>query len=315
MSATPASGRNILRSPWLRLTMIIIVVGAWAWFLRRQIGALQEYPWAFDAGALTFGIGWGALYFGGLALSWTLLLRTMGGAAREVPLIAGASLWLNTMLTRYIPGNVWHIVGRIAFARDLGVSRTQVLTSATIEQGLTIMGALAVVGLTLPFWGERSDSPLWLLILIPLGLIAIHPAVMGRMLGWAALRLRRPDLAWSYSYGEMIAVIGAYTLANLAAGIALYAVLAGLSAIPLTALPELAGMATLAWVAGYLSLLTPSGLGVREAALTALLAQIVPLPVAIAGSLVHRLALTIGEVVAVGGAWIYRSVTNHLRNA
>jgi hypothetical protein len=304
---TPEARRSLLRSSWLRFTVVMVVAGAWIWFLQRQLGALQEYPWALNIGPLAIAVAWGALYFGGLALSWTLLLRTMGGAARHVPLIAGANLWLNTMLTRYIPGNVWHIVGRIAFARDLGVSRTQVLASATLEQGLTILGALAVFGVTLPFWGDRGDSPLWLLSLIPLGLIAIHPAIMGRALGWAATRLHRPDLAWSYTYAEMIAVIGAYTLANLAAGVGLYAVIAGLSDISVAAVPQMAGIAALAWVVGYLSLLTPSGLGVREAALTALLAQTVPLPVAIAGSMVHRLALTIGEIVAVGGAWLYRN--------
>lgn len=299
-AAPTRAAQRLLRSPWLRAAVFVVVLGAWGWFLGSQLDELRRYSWRLGVLPLLASITWGAFYFGGLALCWTLLLRTMGGAARAVGLTAGAYIWLSTMLARYVPGNIWHIVGRVALAGRLGVSKSQVAASATVEQLLTLMGAATVFGLSLPFWRGGAGGERWLLLLIPLGLAALHPRVLGALLGWAALRLGRPELAWPYRYGTMLALLGAFAASNFAAGMALYVIVATLTLVTPAQLPFVVGAAALAWALGYLSLLTPSGLGVREAILTTLLAQIFPLPVAIIASLLHRLTLTLGEVVAVG---------------
>lgn len=299
------SPNRVLRSPWLRALVAAGVLGAWAWFLQTQLSELRQYSWRIGALPFAASVLWGALYFVGLGLCWTLLLRSTGGTARKVPLAAGAYIWLSTMLTRYIPGNIWHIVGRVALAGQLGVSRTQVATSATVEQLLTLLGALAVFGLSLPFWGGAHQAQQWLLLLLPLGAALLHPRVLGVSLQWLAQRVRRPELAWHYRYRDMLAIGGAYSGATLAAGFALWSIMSALADATLSHIAFVIGAAAGAWVVGYLSLLTPSGLGVREAALAALLAQVFPLPSAIIGSLVYRLALTGGELVAAGTMLLY----------
>lgn len=297
--------RGLLGSPWLRAAIALAVLLAWGLFLRSQLAALRAYPWQLAPHAFLAAIAWGALYFSGLGLSWTLLLRTMGGAARGVALAAGLRIWTGTMLSRYVPGNIWHIVGRVALAERLGVSRAQVLASASVEQVLTLLGALAIFALSLPFWRGGAGEERWLLLLVPAGLALLHPRLLGAALRVVATRLRRPDLAWPYSYAAMLALLGAFTLANLSAGVALYVTVAALVEIGPGQAAFLLGAAAMAWVVGYLSFLTPGGLGVREAALTALVAQVAPLPVAIVASLLYRLALTLGEIVAAGVAMLY----------
>lgn len=277
----------------------MLVIGAWAWFLYGQLNELRSYPWQIAPASFIFGVGWGAVYFAGLGLCWTLLLRTMGGAARRVGLVAGTNLWLTTMLSRYIPGNVWHIVGRMALAERINVKPTQIMASATVEQMLVLMGAVALFGLCVPFWRGGTGSEIWLLLLIPIGLILLHPRVMGAALLWGARRFGHTALIWPYRFGEMVGLLFAYAGAKLAAGVALFILLRGLTSAGPGEFAALIGAAALSWVIGYVSLLSPSGLGVREAALTALLAQLYPLPVAIVASLVYRLVLTLGEVVAV----------------
>jgi hypothetical protein len=311
--AAPAPRRGPLRSPWLRAAVFAAVLGAWGWFLWRNLDELRSYPWQVEPAAFAGALLWGAVYFAGLAVCWTLLLRTMGGAARAVPLAEGARIWLSTMLARYLPGNVWHIVSRVALADHLGVSKSQVLASATVEQLLTLMGALAAFGLSLPFWRGGAGPEAWLLLLVPAGLALLHPRALGALMAWAARRLGRPELAWPYAYPTMLGLLGAYTLANLAPGAALYAIVGALAAAEPGQAAFLAGAAALAWAMGYLSFLTPSGLGVREAALAALLAQALPLPVAVAASLAHRLALTLGEVIAVGASFLLTTAARHSR--
>ncbi|MBV9791103.1 MAG: flippase-like domain-containing protein [Chloroflexi bacterium] len=305
---TRALPRRVIRSRWFGLGVGAIVLLAWAAFLRDHLTTLRQYSWQIAPGALVLGLVCGAIYFGGLGLCWALLLRHIAGSERAPSLWTSARVWLYSMSTRYLPGNVWHILSRVAFAEQLKIPAAQVLSSATIEQVLTLLGALAIFGLTLPFWVVVPLAQAPLLLLVPLGLILIHPAVLGRILAWAAHRAKRPELAWHYSYRDMLGLLVAYSSAMLCAGLALYAVLWGLTPIRAAELPFVLGAAALAWAIGFLSIFTPSGLGVREAILTALLASVYPLPVAIVGSLLFRLVLTCGEFLAVALAWIYQRV-------
>ncbi len=300
---TRTLSRRVIRSRWLGLAVAAAVLVAWLIFLRGQIVALQRYPWQLAPLPMALGVGWGTLYFAGLAYCWALLLHQ--NTASSGQLAAAARIWLLSMITRYIPGNVWHILSRVALADQIGVAAGRVLSSATIEQVLTLLGALALFGLTLPFWGIAAGAQAWLLLLLPLGLALLHPRVMGAALIWAAAKFKRPELAWHYSYRQVLVLLLAYVAANLCAGLALWTLLLGLTPVRSDQVALVIGASALAWAVGYLSFLTPSGLGVREALLTTLLAQVYPLPVAIVGSLLFRLVLTIGEFLAVLVAWIY----------
>ena len=289
---------------WLQALSVAInlaVFVAWGWFLSRQLGALRSYSWQIAPLAALSSVGLGAAYFVALALSWGLLLhKTSGGQFR---LGAAAQVWLSSMLTRYMPGNVWHILRRVLLANSLNVTRTQVLSSSTVEQVLTLLGALAVFGLSLPFWAAAQGYTMWLL-LIPLGLLALHPRVLGRLLAWAAHRTGRPELAWHYGMRDILQVLACYTGAFVLHGLGLLALVAGIAPTQPGDVPVVIGAAALAWALGFLSFFTPSGLGVREAVLTALLLQVYPEPVAIIAALLFRLAQTLGEALALAAGWL-----------
>ena len=293
-----------------RVVVILVVVVAWGWFLAGQIDTLQDHTWQFAPLSLLLGTFFAALYFAGLAIGWALLLVHVGQHQAVVPLHKGARIWLMSMVTRYVPGNIWHILSRVALANHLGVSKTRVLASATIEQMLTILGALAVVILTLPGWSllltnaQLGSTITITLLLLPMGLLGMHPRIFGALLTWISIRLKRPDIAWNYQYSTLLKILSVFVAANVCAGVSLAVVLAGLTPIQLADLPLILGSAALAWVIGYLSFLTPSGLGVREGVLTALLVQVYPLPVAIVASLLFRIVSTLGELVAVFISWV-----------
>jgi hypothetical protein len=132
---------------------------------------------------------------------------------------------------------------------------------------------------------------------------------MGSLMAWAAVRLKRPELAWEYTYRDILILLLANAGANLLAGLALFLLLSGMTDVHLADVPLLVGATALAWVVGYVTLFTPNGLGVREAALVALLSQVYPLPVAIVGSLLFRLVITLGEALAVLVAWVGGHIT------
>jgi uncharacterized membrane protein YbhN (UPF0104 family) len=303
--------RRVIRSPWVKLLAALIVAAFWAILIRRQLTALNSYTWNIAPPYLLLALGCAAGYFGGLALCWSLLLSAMTTA--KLNLATASRIWLMSMISRYVPGNVWHIVSRAAMAARLGVSAPLVVASATIEQGLTLAAAFGIVAATLPWWPEaalltmdsRISRQIWLPILV-LGLLLLHPHILGRVLRWMSKLTKRPELAWNYHYPTMLALLLGYGATTVLQGFALAAVLAGTTTFSIAQVPFALGAAALAWALGYLSFLTPGGLGVREGVLAALLAQIMPVPAAIVASVIFRLICTLGELVAVGVAWALR---------
>ena len=76
-----------------------------------------------------------------------------------------------------------------------------------------------------------------------------------------------------------------------------YFLLRGLYPTALKHTLVLAGIYSISWLTGFLSILVPGGLGVRDGVQAYLLSFLVPAPVAVAIALLQRLWLTVGDVV------------------
>lgn len=315
-SEHPVKLLNLYRMPppkrLLYIAGIIIPLTAWAIFLFKQYEQLQTHHWEFSGVGLAGALLSGCLYFINLALGWALLLQSMTiGHHRKVSLPNAMRVWLLTIMSRYLPGNIWHILSRMAFAKQLKVSRLQMLSSSTIEQGLVVIGAMVIAAVSLPFsmraaqLQQYSGYIILSLSALGLGLLFLHPRILGALLQWAGNRFQRPELIWEYNFSRVILLVLVYALAAVFAGLSLAAVLAGLGELRAVHLFFLIGSSAAAWLAGYLSFITPSGLGVREGVLTALLALVYPLPVAIVASLLFRITITLGEFGALLGMLVF----------
>ncbi len=289
---------------WIDSRLVVTALGialsmAWAFFLYRQLPTLRPYLQDLTPLVLFASVGWGATYFTVLSFCWALLLKRMSRTPNDVVVAVAARIWLRSMIARYIPGNIWHIAGRVLLAAQANVSAPLVVASATLEQLMMLLAALGLWLLTLPFWDVLPVEYVWPLLLLPVGLAGLHPRVLNAVLVRAGRVLKQPQLAYQYTYREIVAFLMLYQMAFLCAGFALVTLLMPLVPVSFAAVPFIVGTASLAWVVGFLSFFTPSGLGVREAVLIALLAQQYPLPIAVAASLLFRLALTLGEMLAV----------------
>ena len=300
-SSTLSLLARLRRSRWAGLLIILLVAAFWALFISRQLNSLAQYSWQLQPAALGTALVFAGLYHVTLALCWSWLLRRMG---ERLSYRQAVGAWQASMLARYVPGNVWHILSRIALASRWGAQPGRVLASSTLEQVLNVIGALALVGLTFPFWGLPATAQFWLLALVPLGLAALHPGLLGRLLDWAARRFKRPQLAWHYRYREILLPTAGYMLAMLWVGLALYATMSGLVPVSPGQLPLYVGTGALAWAVGYLSFLTPSGIGVREGVIVLVLAQVMPLPAAVVGSILYRIVVTLAELAMAGLTWV-----------
>lgn len=59
------------------------------------------------------------------------------------------------------------------------------------------------------------------------------------------------------------------------------------------------GIYTASWIIGYVTFFAPSGLGVQDVSIAALLSVFVPLPIASAIAILFRIILTLTELLTV----------------
>ena len=108
-------------------------------------------------------------------------------------------------------------------------------------------------------------------------------------------------------YSDILFITLAWCVSWIVAGTAFYVLLLALWPVaPLVAWPICIGIYAIAWDIGFVSFITPSGLGIREAAIVALFALAFPLPTGLASimALISRLVSTLAEAVCVSIAYL-----------
>jgi hypothetical protein len=295
----------------VRLAILLLALGFLAALVASQWQALQSFQWQFQP-------LWLLPSFALLAVAallelsiWRALLASLGGHLRWR---RAAETWFLSNIVRYIPGNILQFLGMAELAADDGVSRLATFTSVALHQVLNMAAGLTLAALTFALAGQGA----WLealrpvLLLAPLGLLLCHPRLLERMLNWLLALLKRPAIQVTLTWRQIGLLLLGYAATWLVMGSG-FALLAA-AVTPITASQFAALVATwiAAYVVGYLSLLTPGGLGVREGAMIVLLAPLFPAPVPTVLALTARLWVIIGEVA---GAAIALAARNRDRRA
>lgn len=199
-----------------------------------------------------------------------------------------------TQLAKYLPGGIWHFVGRFGLYRNKGMTTLQSGRTMLVENLWLVLSAFCfgvMVGFTgrdLPFLDRlpivnssalRSGVFLLCLLLWIVGLLLI-----GRFVS-----LKRRE-----SPGRLVGLLLVQAVTWLCLGLGFWVLL------PDRWNRELIGVGVgsfaLSWVAGYLTVFAPSGLGVREAVMTALLSAYMPSVEAAVYATVARLIWIVTEI-------------------
>lgn len=292
--------------PWLQAGVFVLALVFLGALIATQWNQLQAYPWQIE-------IGWLLLALVLLWLTWLLelnqwrfILGRLGGSLRYGE---AARIWFLSNIIRYIPGNVWQFLGMSEMTAQHGIPRTVTFTSIALHQAISTLAGLLLAAVYFALaghsaWFDRLRLALWL---APLGLIFLHPRVLEATLNRVLTWLKRPPLRITLTVADLARLLLAYGLVWLGFGLGFSALVRGLAPVAWTQAPWLIASYAAAYVLGYLSLLTPSGLGVREGILVLLLQAVfrAPLPAIIA--LVARLWMVIGEIggalAAAGWRW------------
>jgi glycosyltransferase 2 family protein len=201
------------------------------------------------------------------AVVWVLVLR---GQRIRMPLSAGVRILALSQLGKYLPGGIWQPVGWLEFARRAGVRRSAGGVSILVVMALTLVAAL-IVGPCLLALDGTAGAFLWLLLVAPIAIAALHPRVLDRLLAFGTRLLRRDVELPSLSFGVVLGGLAISIPSWLAYGGALALTAKSLNLGFADRFSLLGGAFAVAWAVGFLALPVPGGLAVREAVLMLLL--------------------------------------------
>lgn len=235
-----------------------------------------------------------AVYIGH-ALLWRQIMRDLSIGAPTVR--TTIRVYFTASLGRYLPGKLWQLAGLAVLARQAGLPPGRAAAAAVLGQVGFLTTGLLYLGITLPEWdsalglaGGGGPGPLtlgavllitggavmWMLVATPVGhgfrawMVRRAGARAAEGLG-AAFRLAdgiRPRDAMVWAAG--------YALSWIALGMAFTLFVAAFEPTAATMPRYLGGAVAAAYLAGYLFVLAPAGIGVREAAMLILLQRVMP---------------------------------------
>ena len=202
-----------------------------------------------------------------LAFAWWRLISALA-SDRAVPAASTMAAYAVSQYGKYLPGNVAHYAIRHAWIRRYGFPHASLGLASILEAGLLLLSALALTltadtrGLrALSILDPRAAIALLVAILAVLGLV-LHALRRARFLG----RYRLPSLPPLPVLFLCLACYCAFFV--LAAGC--LGGLAHMLAIPFDSFAMLLAASAASWLAGFIVIGAPGGLGVREAAFVAL---------------------------------------------
>jgi hypothetical protein len=290
-----------------QMVVFVLALGFLAALVRSQWQALRHYPWQLAPGWLALSyIPWGLSMALEIAMWRAIRIRIARVASaamspRPLSWARAAQIWFLSNIIRYIPGNIWQPLGMAQMCAEEGIPAEVTLTSVVVHQALS---ALAVTLLSVGYFawagqGEALRTVAPLLLALPVLALALRARWLETALNLVLRRLGRPLLRIGLRSRALAALTLGYVVSWSLIGLGFAMLVRALTPIGWEALPHLIVSFALAWLVGYLSLLTPSGLGVREGAIVWLLGGILSVPVATLASLAARLWFIAGEVTAV----------------
>lgn len=253
-----------------------------------------------DVGQFLFGLFCLFFYFLLRGLVWCKVLRATG---HHVPWTQGAFLLSISELRRYIPGNVVAVASRVSVFEKFGITKKLLLASQVVELSLILIASSVVA---LPGVLFLGDHILQVSLLSGLSQTTVYVIfgclfVMLCIVAVGTLIYIRKKLS-AFGHVSTSVTLDAFFVSLVAwlfFGLGNFFVVLSLFPVWLSDVMAISSFFVLAWLIGFLSFVTPSGLGVREAVITVALAPYLGPGGAALSAVVTRIVLVAAELVAL----------------
>ncbi len=262
------------RHAWWRLAQVFAVAAVLFYVVRRisaQWASLSALPGAVDVNWALLGAS-GAVVLGSYGvLIWTWQ-RTVLAWGERLGFREAGRIWFISNLGRYVPGKVWQIGAMGMMAQRAGVSPVAAVGSSLV---ISVVNVLVGVAITASLGaGSIAASPLALGVtaLLVAGVVAA-PWLLPRSIWLAGRVLRRELRAPELPHSAIWVAAAGCGVAWLLYGVAFRLLHVALLGHATGGLAGSTAAFTGSYIAGFLFLPAPGGIGVREDFLQRLLQQ------------------------------------------
>ncbi len=247
------------------------------------------------------------------AYGWHLILKWL---KQPITLPQSFHLWFMGLMTRWIPGPLqW--ISRIFLAKEYGVSPAIVGFASVIELGYIILSALLVslafsasAFATLLGKGHGAlASGIMLVFLAGLLAFVTQPSLIVSFLKLRSVskivkKMAKAEIEWDkvpvITTAQSLRLVGFYAGYWLISGLGFVTLAMAFTKVQLSHWPPYLAAFPASWFIGFLSIITPGGLGVREAALYFMLAPVTSKSFAVMLAVWSRIVMLISEASGVG---------------
>lgn len=262
---------SALRSPAVKWTFLVVALALGVVAVVRNwpeiTAALEELRWTTVIASLLASL----IYIWCTMLSWRAVLGDLGS---RMTLPVSLTMFGLSQIGKYIPGGVWNFVAVAEIGADHQIPRRRSLSAMAVSILISLMTGLALGTVAFVLSpAEALQRWEWLLFVAPLLILMLLPPVMNRLIGMLLKITRRPGLEHPLTFAGLGRASAWAVIGWLMAGVHVWLLAVDLGMAPSVRTWALGTAAyALAWVAGFLVVVSPAGVGVREAVLAAGLA-------------------------------------------
>jgi uncharacterized membrane protein YbhN (UPF0104 family) len=300
-----------VRRGWVRVAQALVGLSIVLFAIRALVRNWDQFrsqplEWQLRPGWLVLSLVLIWLMYALLILGWRAMLSGWG---QQLDGWSAARIWIVSGLGKYIPGKVWALAGMALLSQRAGVAAWAATGSAVVMQVLAIGTGAAVAGLAgahiLESAQQGAGAGLVLLVagaIMSVGLL-FWPPFLRRL-----LRLAAPQAVGERQPPARGIVVGIATniVAWLGYGLALWLLGRGLLPTSGLSLQLAITVFTASYLAGFLALFAPGGIGVREGLFILMLQEPLGVGAATSLALASRLLLTVAELGAAVPFLVFR---------
>ncbi len=295
--------KNVIK----KILQIVILIALAAFLtvkLRKDWNTLKNYEWNVQIQFLIISFFSLIVVYLCIIKIWHLILMRLDV---QLSYKKAVMIWFRTSIMKYLPGRIWNILGMILIAEREGISKTKVLLSGFVNQIFSLVSATAFSILYLHFSSEDYAISLkYLFYLLPALTIFCFPPILKKLIVIFTKKKGISNNSISINGYSSLVLYFSYVGVWILYGIAFLFFTLSFVKFPVGKSYVIVSVFILSHILGFLSMITPGGIGVREGILTYLLNFHFPISIAIVVSISSRLLLIAADALLFGASYLIK---------
>ncbi len=236
-------------------------------------------------------------YFFLRGLVWKNILKAQ---RYEISFKRTLPLWCLSELKRYTPGNIWSFIGRILSFEKLGVKKKDSTKALIIEGELVVLAGLVGFLIALPFIFRILPDFKLEIFAQPLIFVIVFAIISLYIFNVKFFKKNLTTILPRFNYVINFKLLTLSFLALLFFGLGTYFSTASIFYLNSRDILLLSGFFIFSLLIGYITIVTPTGLGIREGVITWGLLSVLPLTAAGFSAIFARVIFILSEIIFLG---------------